>query len=79
MVANPMRRSSRARQNKCLFFTSIHTDEIMLIRDGKKITMADHFDAPGLKPPNMDARIDICDIGIWCMNSYQIIMRKSKG
>ena len=23
---------------------------------------ADHFDAPGLKPPNMDARIDICDI-----------------
>jgi Domain of unknown function (DUF4331) len=24
--------------------------------------MADHFDAPGLKPPNMDARIDICDI-----------------
>ena len=28
----------------------------------EKITMADHFDAPGLKPPNMDARIDICDI-----------------
>jgi hypothetical protein len=24
--------------------------------------MADHFDAPGLKPPNMDARVDICDI-----------------
>ena len=24
--------------------------------------MADHFDAPGLKPPNMDSRIDICDI-----------------
>lgn len=23
--------------------------------------MADHLDAPGLKPPNMDARIDICD------------------
>ncbi|MGC2682660.1 MAG: DUF4331 family protein, partial [Candidatus Nitrosopolaris sp.] len=24
--------------------------------------MSDHLDAPGLKPPNMDARIDICDI-----------------
>jgi hypothetical protein len=24
--------------------------------------MADHFDAPGKKPPNMDARVDICDI-----------------
>ena len=24
--------------------------------------MADHWDAPGLKSPNMDARIDICDI-----------------
>jgi hypothetical protein len=24
--------------------------------------MADHLDAPGLKSPNMDARIDICDI-----------------
>jgi uncharacterized protein DUF4331 len=24
--------------------------------------MADHLDAPGLKPPNMDASIDICDI-----------------
>lgn len=24
--------------------------------------MADHLDAPGLKPPNMDARVDICDI-----------------
>ena len=24
--------------------------------------MADHFDAPDLKPPNMDASIDICDI-----------------
>ena len=24
--------------------------------------MADHFDAPGKKPPNMDARIDICDV-----------------
>jgi hypothetical protein len=24
--------------------------------------MSDHFDAPGLKPPNMDARVDICDI-----------------
>ena len=24
--------------------------------------MADHFDAPGLKPPNLDARVDICDI-----------------
>jgi hypothetical protein len=24
--------------------------------------MADHLDAPGLKSPNMDARVDICDI-----------------
>ena len=24
--------------------------------------MSDHLDAPGLKPPNMDARVDICDI-----------------
>jgi uncharacterized protein DUF4331 len=24
--------------------------------------MADHLDAPGLKPPNMDARVDICDV-----------------
>jgi Domain of unknown function (DUF4331) len=24
--------------------------------------MADHFDAPGLKPPNLDVRVDICDI-----------------
>jgi hypothetical protein len=24
--------------------------------------LADHLDAPGLKPPNMDARVDICDI-----------------
>ncbi|CAN5798621.1 hypothetical protein BH10CHL1_BH10CHL1_39440 [soil metagenome] len=24
--------------------------------------MSDHLDAPGLKPPNMDASIDICDI-----------------
>src|SRR5215469_8970419 len=24
--------------------------------------MSDHVDAPGLKPPNMDARVDICDI-----------------
>lgn len=24
--------------------------------------MADHLDAPGLKPPNMDASIDICDL-----------------
>ena len=24
--------------------------------------MADHFDAPGLKPPNLDASVDICDI-----------------
>ena len=24
--------------------------------------MSDHFDAPGVKPPNNDARIDICDI-----------------
>ena len=28
----------------------------------KEITMSDHWDAPGMKPPNMDARIDICDI-----------------
>lgn len=24
--------------------------------------MSDHLDAPGLKPPNMDARVDVCDI-----------------
>src|SRR5258708_6320096 len=24
--------------------------------------MSDHLDAPGLKPPNMDARVDITDI-----------------
>src|SRR5450755_1909463 len=24
--------------------------------------MSDHLDAPGMKPPNMDARVDICDI-----------------
>jgi hypothetical protein len=23
---------------------------------------SDHFDAPGLKPPNMDSCVDICDI-----------------
>jgi Domain of unknown function (DUF4331) len=41
----------------------MYTNGIMLIRDGeKKIIMADHLDAPGLKPPNMDARVDICDI-----------------
>lgn len=28
----------------------------------EEITMSDHWDAPGMKPPNMDARIDICDI-----------------
>jgi hypothetical protein len=27
--------------------------------------MADHLDAPGLKSPNMDARIDICDIYVF--------------
>ena len=27
--------------------------------------MSDHLDAPGMKPPNMDARIDICDIYIF--------------
>jgi Domain of unknown function (DUF4331) len=24
--------------------------------------MSDHWDAPGLKSPNMDPRVDICDI-----------------
>jgi hypothetical protein len=28
----------------------------------KEIYMSDHLDAPGMKPPNMDARVDICDI-----------------
>jgi hypothetical protein len=27
--------------------------------------MSDHFDAPGLNPPNMDARVDICDIYVF--------------
>src|SRR6266700_993555 len=27
--------------------------------------MSDHLDAPGLKPPNMDARVDICDIYVF--------------
>ena len=27
--------------------------------------MSDHFDAPGRKPPNMDARVDICDIYVF--------------
>jgi uncharacterized protein DUF4331 len=34
---------------------------IMLMNE-REITMADHLDAPGVKPPNMDARVDICDI-----------------
>jgi hypothetical protein len=28
----------------------------------REITMSDHLDAPGMNPPNMDARVDICDI-----------------
>ncbi len=28
----------------------------------KEIDMSDHLDAPGMKPPNMDASVDICDI-----------------
>jgi hypothetical protein len=31
----------------------------------KEILMSDHLDAPGLKPPNMDARVDICDIYVF--------------
>jgi hypothetical protein len=27
--------------------------------------MSDHFDAPGINPPNMDARVDICDIYVF--------------
>lgn len=27
--------------------------------------MSDHLDAPGMKPPNMDARVDICDIYVF--------------
>ena len=35
----------------------------LIIITGKgKVTMADHLDAPGFKSPNMDARVDICDI-----------------
>jgi hypothetical protein len=33
---------------------------IILSRKGE--TMSNHWDAPGMKPPNMDVRIDICDI-----------------
>jgi Domain of unknown function (DUF4331) len=28
----------------------------------KETDMSDHLDAPGMKPPNMDASVDICDI-----------------
>jgi hypothetical protein len=27
--------------------------------------MSDHLDAPGIKPPNMDARVDICDLYVF--------------
>jgi hypothetical protein len=35
------------------------------VQIAREICMSDHFDAPGLNPPNMDARVDICDIYVF--------------